>query len=278
MKAILENITNQTSINAFSFETQYFEFKWHYHPEFELTFITKGKGMRMVGDNYENFEAGDLVLLGSGIQHTWISEPETGKFVSAVVIQFTSEFIKSFIDLKEFMSIRKLLNASSRGLSFEKIKSDNVIYNIKQLPFLNGINQITSLLNILDELSISEKKILASTYFLPKINRDNENRINTIFDYIRQNATSKISLKAAADLIVLTVSAFCKFFKKMTGKTFSDYVNDFRIGNACYMLTETDKTISQIALEVGFENLTYFNRVFLKKKICTPKQYRMQFN
>ena len=64
----------------------------------------------------------------------------------------------------------------------------------------------------------------------------------------------------------------------MTGKTFSDYVNDFRIGNACYMLTETDKTISQIALEVGFENLTYFNRVFLKKKICTPKQYRMQFN
>jgi len=278
MKAILENVLNHSLITAFSFEVDHFEFKWHYHPEYELTLITKGKGMRLVGDNYENFKTGDLVLLGPGIPHTWTNEPKKNSLCSAIVIQFSKEFITNFMEQKEFSSIRKLLNLSTRGLYFNKNIASNLTEKIQLIPTQTGVYQITSLLNLLEELSSFVNKPLASNYFAPKINSEYENRINIVFNYIKTNAANSIALNEAANSINLTVSAFCKFFKKMTGKTFSDYVNDFKIGNACYLLSETDKPIYQIAHEIGFENQAYFNRVFLSKKACTPIQFRNKLN
>jgi AraC-like DNA-binding protein len=274
MKAIFENVSNQTTIRVFEFETSHFEFKWHYHPEYELTLITKGKGMRFVGDNYQTFEKNDLVLLGSGIPHTWANEMEKNKNVSAVVIQFSEEFISNFISIDDFISIKKLLQSSSNGLVFQE--KTKVINQIKLLPKQNGVQQITALLTILDELTKLSYKTLASAFYDSKINSQNKNRITIVIDYIKENSNKNIAIDEVASLIQLSVSAFCKFFKKTTHKTFSDYLNEIRIGNACYLLSETDKPIYQIAHEIGFENQAYFNRVFLKKKNCSPKEFRQK--
>jgi len=175
-----------------------------------------------------------------------------------------------------FYKIKMLLQASGRGLFFSNLSTTEMESQMRAITTENGVRQITALLNVLDDLTDYNFETLASPYYSPKNSKENESRINTVFNYIKQNATSTIQLEQAAASIHLTTSAFCKFFKKMTGKTFSDYVNEIRIGYACSLITQTDKTIAQVAIESGFENQTYFNRVFLKKKNCTPKQFRMQ--
>ncbi|MGQ2982391.1 AraC family transcriptional regulator [Flavobacterium sp.] len=278
MKAAYENVESKkdgASFVAYHSVVPYFEFKWHYHPEYELTLITQGEGKRLVGDSYENFEAGDLVLLGSGLPHTWSSEPLAKERTSAVVIQFSPEFINSFLQHAEFDVIRRLLDASHTGSFFAAEYSKPVIQKIKKLPDLKGIARITSLLDILQLLSTQAGKSLSSELFASAKGKENEERINKVCGYIQKHSAESISLDMAAGSVGLSNSAFCKFFKRVTGKTFSDHVNDIRTGNACRMLTESDKTISEIAFASGFESLTYFNRVFLKKKKMTPRDFRM---
>lgn len=276
MKPVLETIAIENAIHAFAFEMPFFEFKWHYHPEFELTLIIKGNGMRLVGDSYLPFQAGDLVLLGSGIPHTWESDINAQENVGAVVIQFSEDFIASYMNSDAFYKIKKMLQSTVRGLFFPNSFSIEIEQKMLTISTEKGVKQITALLNVLNDLAFENYETLASAFYSPKNSKENETRINTVFNYIKKNAASTILLQQAAASVHLTTGAFCKFFKRMTGKTFSDYVNEIRIGNACNLLSHTDKTIAQIALISGFENQTYFNRVFLKKKNCTPKQFRMQ--
>jgi AraC-like DNA-binding protein len=276
MKPVLETIAIENAIHAFAFEMPFFEFKWHYHPEFELTLIIKGNGMRLVGDSYLPFQAGDLVLLGSGIPHTWESDINAQENVGAVVIQFSEDFIASYMNSDAFYKIKKMLQSTVRGLFFPNSFSIEIEQKMLTISTEKGVKQITALLNVLNDLAFENYETLASAFYSPKNSKENETRINTVFNYIKKNAASTILLQQAAASVHLTTGAFCKFFKRMTGKTFSDYVNEIRIGNACNLLSHTDKTVAQIALISGFENQTYFNRVFLKKKNCTPKQFRMQ--
>lgn len=276
MKPVLETIAIENAIHAFSFEMPFFEFKWHYHPEYELTLIVKGNGMRLVGDSYLPFQAGDLVLLGSEIPHTWESDTNSHENVAAVVIQFSEDFIANFMNSEAFYKIKKLLQTSVRGLFFPNPLEKKFEHQMMNIAREKGVKQITALLNVLNDLAYDNYETLASPFYSPKNSKENETRINTVFNYIKQNAASTILLEQAAASVHLTTGAFCKFFKRMTGKTFSDYVNEIRIGNACNLMVHTDKTIAQIAIESGFENQTYFNRIFLKKKNCTPKQFRMQ--
>jgi AraC-like DNA-binding protein len=232
--------------------------------------------MRLVGDSYLPFHAGDIVLLGSGIPHTWESDNNQQEMVTAVVVQFSEDFIANFMNSDAFYKINKMLQASVCGLFFPKPLAMEIEQQMMTIAAEKGVKQITTLLNVLNDLAYENHESLASAFYSPKNSKENETRINTVFNYIKQNAASTILLEQAAASVHLTTGAFCKFFKRMTGKTFSDYVNEIRIGNACTLITQTDKTIAQIAIESGFENQTYFNRVFLKKKNCTPKQFRMQ--
>jgi AraC-like DNA-binding protein len=274
MKALFEDIESKKgnhSFLAYSLTLPSFEFKWHYHPEYELTLITKGNGRRLVGDSYENYEAGDLVLLGPGLPHTWVTNPGMKTKASAVVIQFSEKFIHSFLQHPEFSAIASLLSASARGLYFA---SKNLADEIKRLPDTKGVEKITGLISILQKLTEQKPKKLTSEYFNAVRGRENEKRINVICRYVQKHSSENIELERAAELVHLSRSAFCKFFKRVTGKTFTDYVNDIRIGNACQLLIESDKLVSEIAYEIGFQNLAYFNRVFIKKKQATPRQFR----
>lgn len=277
MRAAYEDINSKKGNQSFvtyHLNVPSFEFKWHYHPEYELTLITKGSGKRLVGDSYENFESGDLVLIGSGLPHTWVSDRISKKGSSAVVIQFSEQFLYSFLKLPEFENVERLLAVAAHGIFFPVKYSRNVGEAINTLPGKKGIDRVMGLMGILHQLSAQKPVRLASAYFNSVKGKETEKRINKVCQYIQKHSGEQISLARTASLVHLSGSAFCRFFKRVTGKTFSDYVNDIRIGNACNLLTESDKTIAEIAFESGFESLTYFNRVFLKKKNITPRDFR----
>jgi AraC-like DNA-binding protein len=275
MKAILEDIkTNQgiSSFHAFRYQVPYFQFKWHYHPEFELTYIVKGNGYRIVGNSYEPFNDGDLVLLGSNLSHTWSGKADGDVNSDAIVIQFSSEFILPFLELNESLLIKNMLDSSLRGINFEP--DEQLVTKIIEITETNGVERILKLISILDILSKKQIKLIAPNTFHNVVSKKSEVRINKVCLFIQNNFQNKIYLKEVADLIYLTESNFCKFFKKATGKTYSDYVNEIRINEASRLLIQSDKTINQISFECGFETLSYFNRVFLNKKGITPSVYR----
>lgn len=275
MKAILEDVkSNQgaSSFYAFRYQVPFFQFKWHYHPEYELTYIVKGNGYRIVGNSYEYFNDGDLVLLGNHLPHTWSGKLNDDIKSDAVVIQFSKEFIAPFLGLNESLLIKNMLDTSVRGIRFEP--DEELVSKIIALTETNGVDKILKLISVLDDLSKKQPTLIASNSFHNVVSKKNEMRINKVCLYIQNNFYTKISLKEVADLIFLTESNFCKFFKKATGKTYSDYLNELRINEACRLLVQTEKSINQISFECGFESLSYFNRVFLSKKEMTPSMFR----
>lgn len=262
------------SFVAYDLRVPAFPFKWHYHPEYELTLITRGSGKRMVGDSHESFTAGDLVLAGPDLPHTWVSDRVQRGGAAAVVIQFPESFVQDFLHWPECEAIARLLKASVHGLHFPARRSRAVAEAITALPALSGLHRITALIEILQALSRLRSEPLVSDYFSFVKGKEAGQRINKVCRHIQQHASTTIALGDVAAMVNLTPSAFCRFFKRVTGKTFSDYVNEVRIGHACSLLTETDQTVSEIAFATGYESLTYFNRVFLRKKGESPRSFR----
>jgi AraC-like DNA-binding protein len=279
MKAVLEDIKLQqgtSSFYAYQFQVPFFEFKWHYHPEYELTYIVKGNGYRIVGNTYENYTEGDLVLLGPNLPHTWTGKAVESEPFEAIVIQFSKEFITAFLGFDESYSIKNLLENSARGIAFEATQV--LVQVIKTLIEKEGMDRILQLISALNQLAQSNYTLITPNTFHTIASKKSELRINEVCLFIQNNFNSNITLKQVASQIYLTESNFCKFFKKATGKTFSDYLNEIRINEASRLLLQTDKTISQISFECGFETLSYFNRVFLKKKNQTPSGFRNNNN
>lgn len=167
-----------------------------------------------------------------------------------------------------------MLVKSERGLKFESSEMKYVVNVIEKISLSKGLDAFILLIELLKILSSAPKTVLSSTHFKPLKGNENHQRINAVFEYVQLSFKEKISLQKAASLIHLSESAFCKFFKRASGKKFSEYVNEIRLSHACKLLIETDKPIVQIAFDTGFESLTYFNRVFLKKKGIPPSQLR----
>jgi AraC-like DNA-binding protein len=271
MKIKFEDIKTKQgdrSFWAFGFESNHFRFNLHYHPEYELTYISNGKGERMIGDALSQFEEGDLVLLDANLPHTWLGQ---GFDYQTVVVQFSPKFINSFLQWTEFQKIKNLLAKAKNGLAFPQ--EATVIQKIKNIVQLTDFEQVISLLEVLNQLADLPCESLSQTKVI-QLNTKTESRINTICQYIQENYSQNLDLPQVANLIHLSESAFCKFFKKTTSKTFSEYLNYIRIKAIGNDLKMTDKTIAEIAFANGFESLTYFNRVFKREAGMTPKEFR----
>lgn len=272
MKARFEDIQSrkgQSSLLAYRFTTNGFPFQWHYHPEMELTLIIKGEGMRWVGDNYARFQDDDLVLLGQGLPHTWASTNR--KPSSAVVIQFPESLLEPIAALPEFSKVKSLLSRSRRGLTFP---AGSARQQILALPRMTGARRVTALLEIVRTLAEVKSSPISSAAYVPTIGSESERRINKVFNFMARHAAGPITLEETAHQVHLSKSAFCKFFLRTTGRTYSDHLNEIRIGNASSMLIDTDLPVADIAEKCGYESLTYFNRVFKRKQRVTPQQYR----
>jgi AraC-like DNA-binding protein len=278
MKPRLEQLANKINAQSFiCYEVQVaaFEFLWHYHPEYELTYIIEGKGKRLVGDSYEYFQAGDWVLLPPMLPHTWVSDKTEASHCRAIVIQFSPSFIQQLFQFTALQSVEKLFAKANRGLQFAVDgANENLLSLLQKMSTCEDLPRLTYLLQVLHLVSNTSFQYIASAQYKLIKGTENQHRINQVFQYMQKEFTRKLSLEKAAALIHLSESAFCKFFKRTSGKTFSDYTNDIRIAHACYLLIETDKPVNVIATESGFESLTYFNRIFLKKKNLKPSAYR----
>jgi len=277
MKPFFEDISGRQgaqSFVAYVLDVPAFEFKWHYHPEYELTLILRGSGKRLVGDNHENFAPGDLVLIGPSMPHTWVSDPMEAD-CRAIVIQFPAAFVQSFLHFQELGSVGLMLEQSGQGLVFPGEHRARQL--LEELVQLEPAERLIRLCAILEYLSRQGRELLASEDFNPVTGTENETRINKVCRYVHRNLDRRFTLEEVAGLIYLSGPAFCKFFRRATGKTFSDYVNDVRIGRACALLTGTDQPVSAIAYSCGFENMSYFNRIFLRKKSINPKAFRSNF-
>ena len=264
------------SFLCYKIDVSHFKFKWHYHPELELTYIIKGKGKRLIGNQYEIFDKGDFVLLGPNLPHTWVSEKVASQRSQALVIQFPIELIESLLQLPEFKSISKLIRNSSDGICFRGGKATNqALEKAFQLLNLSEADYVLGLIQVLQMLSRSPSASIIKHPFAVSTDKLTEKRINTVFQFVLSNYKTTNLLSKAAASIHLSKSAFCKFFKRVSGTTFSNYANEIRVDCASTLLIETDRPISIVATESGFENLAYFNRVFLSKKRITPRKFRM---
>lgn len=286
MKPFLEKIkTNQDSSYKFKkFEGKTYPFHWHFHPEYELTFILKSVGKRFVGDHIGVFQEGDLVLLGSNLPHTWFTEPnhpqDAKDGTESIVFQFSENFLGEAIwQTPEFFSIKNLLEKSNRGLFFPEKVFKKIMPLISDFSEKNSMNRLTIFLDILNILaSENDFQFLSSVSFMPQINKIHQNRMDKVFQFTHENFLKEsINQKVVANMINMSESNFSHFFKKATSKTFTEYLNELRIGYACKKLIETDETIVNICYQSGFQNVSNFNRQFLSQKQCSPKEFRKEY-
>lgn len=255
-----------------------FDYPWHYHREYELTYIPSGQGLRYVGNSVENYFSDDLVLLGSNLPHCWIDEAHSQKrSPNAVVVYLKEEFLnKTWMDSYEFKAIRNLLELSNKGIKFNSAVAQRLKDRYLQLPALPPLQKLIQLIEILEELSqSSEYSFLCEHGFTYELNSHSSDRINTIYRYIDVHYREKVSLDHIAAEVYMSPKYFSRFFSKVMKKPFFEFLNEYRISKACKLLIETDKQISDICYDSGFESIPFFYRQFKKFKNCQPKQYRL---
>jgi len=258
---------------------------WHFHEELELNFVIRGKGTRFIGDSVQNFEDFDMVLVGSDLPHVWKNTEEyyqesSGLETESVVIQFLPSFLLEAENLyPEFKILKDLYVRSKRGLLINGKTKLHLREKIMLLMNLKGARRTIALLDILVELAeCQESKVLASAGFSLYYDQMNDDKINSVFNYIVTNFKGNIILDDAASLANMNTTSFCRYFKSKTKKTFIEYVNDIRIGYACKLLIENKLNITEVCYESGFNSLSYFNRQFKSKTKISPKDYRKNYN
>ena len=279
MRARFEKVADdpQRSFQAREWRLERFDAPWHFHPEIELTLIVEGSGRRFVGDSIEPFEAGDLVMLGSGLPHFWQSGGEA--VAHSVVVQFRSDFLGGSIwEKPEFERIRRLIARAGRGLHFTGASAIEVAAGMRTLPDLTGMTGLARLLALLDKLAgIRRARPLASAVYAPVLNRQAEERISRVYAYAAEHFRDEVTLADLARAAAMSPAAFSRYFKHTTGRAPSDFLNDLRVEQACRQLRESNHTVTWIATDVGFATVTNFNRRFRERIGTTPRDYRRSF-
>lgn len=283
MKAIYEKI-NRTEDQSFYLEVvskPFFPDPWHFHPEIEILYIKEGHGTRYVGDSINTYSPGDIVIIGPTTPHVYSSDPvylspHSNLVSTAICVQFREDFLGNTIaSLPEYDRVNHFLHEAHRGIQFINQTRDILIEMLEGLPSRIGMTRLIGLLRVLDIMSTTtDIKYLSSPNYKPiKVNPEDKDRMEAIFRYVIQNYTKKTCLGEISSMVHLTPHSFCRYFKSRTTKSFSTFVNEVRIGNACKMLIENKYSISEICYLSGFNYLSNFNRRFKKAKGMTPSDY-----
>ena len=236
---------------------------WHFHPELELVYVNKGNGRRHIGNHLSYFNNSQLILIGSNLPHNGFVDRLTSKGKETLV-QFHPEFLGDlFNKLPEMKNIAQLVERAKKGILFKKEIKEIVGPKIEKLPKYEGIKRVTKLLEILELLALSADYVLLNENgYMFETQPQDSSKIDKIFKYVNKNYQEHITLDEIADHVSLTVPAFCRYFKKVTGKTFTRFVNECRVFYATKLLTESQSSITDICFECGFNNFSHFNKVF----------------
>lgn len=257
---------------------------WHFHPEFQISYIVEGEGTRFVGDHVHNFTVGDLVLTGPNLPHLWRSdapyfEPDSKLSTRGLVIYFDHDLLsRNLLEREEFYTISKLAENAHRGIEFSGDTPAKIYELLLQIADERGFKRIIKLLEILDILANSKDyTLLASPSYTNSFKGGDSEKMSLVYDYVMSNFKNRISLDEVAEMLNMTTSSFCRYFKPRANKTFTRFVNEIRIGHARKLLLEDNFNISQISYECGFNALSNFNRQFKAITELSPHEYRQMF-
>lgn len=257
---------------------------WHFHPELELHYTIRGKGVRFIGDNVDNFSEGELILLGESLPHTWrcdehFYQHDPSVSVEAIVLQFLPECLgKGFTELPETFLIPKLYEKAKQGLIIEGQTKTEVIDLLYRAHNTAGIGRLICFIEILKILSeTDEYSTIASAHAFYKSSEKENIRLNNIYTYTLANFKREISLSEVAAISNLSVTSFCRYFKMMTKKPYYDFLIEIRISHACRMLIEDKYPIEVLCFDCGFNNVSNFYRHFKKVTGMTPLEYKRKF-
>jgi AraC-like DNA-binding protein len=255
--------------------------RWHFHPEYQLTLAIKSQGHRLVGDHLGTLGDGDLVLVGSNLPHVWHQALDAEEEVQAVIVRFDEGFVgRDFMGKPEMDGVRALLQRASRGLVAGGVVREEVAERMQRLPREQGLERLVELLAILARLAAAgagELRPLASAAYVPAVRSEDQDRMERVCAFLHGHYMEKIERRELAALAALSEGAFSRFFHSRTGRTVPQYVNELRVGRACRLLLEhPERTVSDVALDCGFDNLANFNRRFLVAKGVAPSVFRRE--
>ena len=259
-----------------------FSYPVHNHEAFELNFVENAAGVkRIVGDSNEVIGDYDLVLITNPtLEHAWLQHKCKSTDIREITIQFNfgdgTTTYDQFFGKTPFESIRHMMKEAKMGLVFPVSAIMKVYERLSELSQINDrFTALMEFINILHTLSLTTgARTLATTSYARVKVEDDSKRILRVKKYILDNYKYELRLKTLADLANMSEGAFCRFFKLHTGRRLSDYIIDIRLGYATRMLIDTTDTISEISFKCGYNNLSNFNRIFRRKKGCSPTEFR----
>ncbi|MEQ1676681.1 MAG: AraC family transcriptional regulator, partial [Chitinophagaceae bacterium] len=281
---ILREITPLTSSDCFTMFTRVksaFDFPLHYHEELELNFIMNGKGAkRVIGDHIAEIDDLELVLVGSNLPHFWQTHKCKNKEIREITIQFHKDlFDEKFLRRNQMSFIRSMLERSAKGILFSNQTIKQITPRLMILSQKQGFDSVLELLSILHDLSVSRNMhTLSDATFNNAELSYSSRRIDKAFEYMNQNFHKNVTLNEVSKLVNMTEVSFSRFFKTRTGITFIDSLLELRLGQASRLLIDTTQSVSEVAYNCGFNNISNFNRLFKKKKNCTPKEFRENYS
>jgi AraC-like DNA-binding protein/mannose-6-phosphate isomerase-like protein (cupin superfamily) len=258
--------------------------RWNYHPEYEIHLIRKGTGKFIVGDHIGTFEAGQVSLVGSGLPHDWVSDLEPGEVLENrdAVIQFDAKWVEQTAALvPEMAEVKPLLDQSARGIEFLGRSAETAAAAIEAMGSTTGLERLRHLLELFAVLARApqdERRYLADEWFRPQLDSQAAAVVDIVLEYVFGNHAGTVKMSEAAALVGMPEPTFSKYFKRATGQNFSDLVRKLRLAHARRLLEHSDKAISEICYEVGFSNLSNFNRHFLNDAGETPRAYRQRLH
>ncbi|WP_297704876.1 AraC family transcriptional regulator [uncultured Eudoraea sp.] len=252
---------------------------WHYHPEIELVYVNGGAGKRQIGSHISCYTDGDLILIGSNLPHCGFTDKFTGN-KSEIVIQMKADFLgNSFFNIPEMKQTQTLFEIARGGVAFSGETKNIVGEKLENLENESDFEQLLSILSILNELSNSQDfKVLNAEGFSFKTDIEDNDRINIVFNHVRNNFKEEITLSEISDKAGMTVPSFCRYFKKITNKTFIQFVNEYRLVHASKLLAEQPMSITDVCFESGFNNFSHFNKSFKAFTGQNPSEYRNTLN
>lgn len=273
-------LTQNDCFTIFSRVKREFSFPLHYHEEMELNLILNAKGARrIVGDHIDSIDDLELVLVGPNVYHAWFTHQCMSEEIKEVTIQWHKDLFEDKLLRRNQLSfIRSMMERSQKGILFSPETTKLLAPRIISLNQKNGFDGVLELLSILHDLSTSRNmRTLSDGSFTDQHFTYNSRRIEKAFEYMNTNYDKSITLGEVAKLVSMTDVSFSRFIKKRTGNTFVDSLNEIRLGHASRMLIDTTHSIAEISYHCGFNNISNFNRIFKKKKTCTPKEFRENF-
>ncbi|MBZ4190527.1 AraC family transcriptional regulator [Niabella beijingensis] len=282
MKAILQKVPvlTNTSFALQHFSEPYFNIPWHFHPECELVLIHEGSGKKFIGNTITDFAPGSLVLIGPDLPHWYRCDDifyhrQPGLKAASTVIQFEKHFLgDGFLQAPELGVIREMLDSAAMGLEITGSCREDVSSKMLKMDATQGMERLLLLLSILHRIAASGAYHTLSTQESVQLSKEDSHRINKIYEFVMDHFTEDISTETVAGIVNMSASAFCRYFKKRTRKTFIVLLNEIRVGHACRLLIEQENSITDVCFSSGFNNVSYFNRQFLAVKGMSPKQFR----